>query len=454
LKGDRLLANETATGRSDLDLAAKPGHFPARARSVIVLFQNGGPSQMDLFDPKPELQKRDGQRYAERVEVLQPGNSDKLFASPFRFARYGQSGMDFSNLVPRMSALADDVCLIRSMHTENNNHPQAVRVITAGKIFTGRPTLGAWVTYALGTENQNLPAYVALRDPKGYNSGGSLNWDNGWLPALYRGTELQSQGPPVLNLHPAVPLPNGAQRHELELLNALNTEHHEHYRTESELETRIKHYELAARMQLSAEHVLDLSNEPRAIRELYGLDNAVTADYGKRCLMARRLVEAGVRFIHIEAPFRQAWDNHTALKKGIEEITAKVDQPSAALIFDLKQRGLLDETIVLWTGEFGRLPVSQNGNGRDHNRHAFSLLVAGGGFKAGHIHGETDDFGYRAIKDRVSCQDLQATILHQLGIDHEELTYRHNGRNESLTDPSVTHAEVVETLLANPAGQG
>jgi hypothetical protein len=432
------------------DLAKRPPHFAPRARAVVLLFQNGGPSQMDLFDRKPELQKRDGQVYGQKVEVLQPGNSDTLAASAFAFRRYGQSGMEFSELVPQLGTVADDLCLIRSMHTGNNNHPQGVRIFTTGKVFPGRPTMGAWISYGLGTENQNLPAFVALRDPKGYNTGGPLNWDSGWLPAVYRGTEFRSQGAPVLNLHPAVSRPQSAQRNQLTLLERLNREHLTRHPHASDLEARIRHYELAARMQLSAEDVLDLKREPKSVRDLYGLDDPVTADYGTRCLMTRRLIEAGVRFVHVEAPARSPWDSHSNLKAGMQQIAAKVDKPSAALIRDLKQRGLLDETIVVWSGEFGRLPVSQNGNGRDHNRHAFSLLVAGGGFKAGHIHGATDEFGYKAVEGRVSSHDLHATILHQLGLDHERLTYHHEGREESLTDPAVSHARIVGEVLSDP----
>jgi hypothetical protein len=450
LTRDGLLAanddHREATGARHLK--ARPGHFAAQARSVVFLFQNGGPSQMDLFDPKPELTRHNGEVYAEKVEVLQPGNSNQLMASPFKFARYGQCGMELSEMLSHLGSVADDLCLVRSMYTDNNNHPQALRSFLTGKIFPGRPTLGAWVSYALGSENEDLPAFVALRDPKGYNSGGSLNWDSGWLPAVFRATEFQSQGAPVLNLHPAVSLPSGAQRADLELLARLNEEHRRRFPENTDLEARIRHYELAARMQLSAERVLDLSGETETTQKSYGMDRPATADYGKRCLMARRLVEAGTRFVHIDAPVRTPWDNHSGLKKGIEEIAAKVDQPAAALIRDLKQRGLLESTIVVWTGEFGRLPVSQNGDGRDHNRNAFGLFVAGGGFKNGYIHGATDDFGYRAVEGRVSCPDFMATLLNQLGLDHERLSYFHNGREETLTDPAVTKARVVDELLA------
>jgi len=453
LASEGLLASERASASSPegASLRSRPPHFPAQADAVIVLLQNGGPSQMDLFDPKPELAKRDGQKHSERIESFQPGGeSNALMASPFTFSRHGQSGMDFSELLPHMASIADDLCLVRSMFSDNNNHPQALRCVNTGKIFPGRPTLGAWVSYALGTENQNLPAYVVLRDPDGYNSGGTMAWDNGWLPALYRGTEFQSKGAPVLNLHPAVAVSDAARRNDLDLLAKLNEEHRKQYPQESDLEARIRNYELAARMQLAAGQVLDVSGEPEAIQKLYGLDRPASADYGKRCLMARRLVESGVRFVLVTAPAGMPWDNHSNLKRDIEQITAKVDQPAAALIKDLKSRGLLDSTIVLWTGEFGRLPISQHSNGRDHNQHAFSLLLAGGGFKAGYVHGATDELGYRAAEHRTSCPDLLATILHQLGLDHQQVGHLHHGRTETLTDAAVTGARVVGEILTTP----
>lgn len=445
---DGMAETATASAGRQFDQGPRAAHFAPRAKAMILLFQNGGPSQMELFDPKPELARRDGQVYAEKVEVLQPGNSDKLMAGVYKFQRYGACGMELSEKLPGLGSVADEMCLVRSMHTENNNHPQALRLFLTGKIFPGRPTLGAWVSYGLGTENQNLPSFVALRDPKGYNSGGSLNWDNGWLPAVYRATEFQSQGAPILNLRPGVPLAPGAQASDLALLADLNRRHAALHPLEQDLEARIRHYELAARMQLSAERALDLSDETEATQKLYGMDSPATADYGKRCLMARRLVESGVRFVQLDAPVRTPWDSHSNLKQGIDEIAAKVDRPAAALIRDLKQRGLLETTIIVWGGEFGRLPVSQNGNGRDHNRNAFGLFIAGGGFKNGYVHGATDEFGYRAVEGRVSCHDLNATFLHQLGLDHERLTYFHNGRDETLTDPAVSQARVVDELLA------
>lgn len=435
------------------DLSPKPGHFPAEARSIIQLVQNGGPSQMDLFDRKPELQKRHGQRYEQKVEMFQSGSeANELMASPFEFKRYGQCGMELSEVLTHTSTIVDDICLVRSMFSEHNNHLEALVMLQTGKIFPGRPTLGAWVSYGLGTENQDLPAYIVLRDPEGYNTSGPLLWENGWLPALYRGTEFNSQGTPVLNLHPSVPLPKGVEQDNLSFLAKLNESHRSRYPHDSDLEARIRNYELAARMQLSADKALDLSKESEATRKLYGLDHPETAGYGTRCLMARRLVELGVRFVQVFPPIKpsvQPWDSHGNVYKELRAICAKTELPVTGLIKDLKSRGLLDSTMVIWAGEFGRLPVSQNSSGRDHNRNAFSLWVAGGGFKAGCIYGATDEFGYRAVENRVSVPDLHATLLQQMGIDHRQLAYSHHGRQETLTDFPATGANVIKDLLAS-----
>ncbi|MBM4067698.1 MAG: DUF1501 domain-containing protein [Planctomycetes bacterium] len=447
-----LLGKESVTTRpSSRPLASRPGHLTAKAKAVIQLFQNGGPSQMDLFDPKPELSKRHGQPHPEQVETFQLGNRNVLMGSPFRFAKHGQAGMELSELLPQLASVADDLCLVRSMHTENNNHPFAINMMQAGKTFFGRPAMGSWIGYALGTENQDLPAYIVLRDPAGYNTSGRMVWSSGWLPAVYQGTEFSATGTPVLHLRPSRPRPREAQARSQDLLSQLNAMHLEEHPRESELEARVQNFELAARMQLSATDVLDLSRESSATRTLYGLNNPATAGYGARCLMARRLVESGVRFVQVFPPLSpsfQPWDNHGNLRDGLKTICGHVDQPSAALLRDLKQRGLLDDVIVMWTGEFGRLPITEGADGRDHNRHAFSLLMAGGGFKGGCIHGSTDDFGYRALENRVSVHDLHATILHQLGIDHTRLSFLHNGRPERLTDPEVTGARIVHELLA------
>jgi hypothetical protein len=440
-----------ADAASRFDLRARPAHFAPRAKSVIMLMQNGGPSQMELFDPKPELNKRAGQVHRDKVEMFQPGSeSNKLLACPFKFHARGECGMEISEALPHLSEVADDLCLVRSMHTGHNNHTESLVMLTSGKLFPGRPTLGSWVSYGLGTANQNLPSYIVLRDPDGYPGTGSTLWQNGWLPALYRGTEFSAQGTPVLNLRPSAPLPEGAQRDDLEFLALMNARHREGYSHESALEARIRNYELAARMQLAAGDVLDLSRETAATRTLYGLDNPTTTGYGSRLLMARRLVESGVRFVQVFPAAGNPWDSHGDVKTEIEKIAAKTDLPSAALIRDLKSRGLLDSTIVLWTGEFGRLPVSQNGKGRDHNRNGFSLLLAGGGFKPGYVHGATDDVGYRAVEKPVHVTDLFATLLHQLGLDHNKLTFRHHGRDETLTDAAVSGAKVVHELVDGP----
>jgi hypothetical protein len=432
------------------DLRPRHGHFPGQARAMVHFMQNGGPSQMDLFDPKAELQKRNGQGIPQSVEIYQMGNSDKLLASPFRFRRRGKCGMELSEAMPHLGTVADEITLVRSMYTEHNNHTEALVMMSTGKLFQGRPTVGAWISYALGTENQNLPAYVVLRDPAGYNTSGKLVWSSGFLPALYQGTEFSSVGAPVLNLRPARPIPGAVARKSLDFLQELNRDHQRQFPGETELEARIQNYELAARMQLRAAEAIDLNRESPATRRLYGLDNPLTASYGTRCLMARRLIEAGVRFVQVFPPAGQPWDAHSDTKVENEKICGITDRPAAAFIQDLKMRGLLNSTLVLWTGEFGRLPVSQNGKGRDHNRNAFSLFLAGGGIKGGHVHGATDDFGYRAVTDRVSVPELHATLLHQLGLDHHKLGFPYRGRRETLTDAPVSKARVVAGVLKNP----
>ncbi len=424
-------------------------HFKPQANAVIMLMQNGGPSQMDLFDPKPELTKRAGQTLT--VETFQPGNSDKLMACPMEFQKYGQSGTEMSTLLPHLGSTADDICLVRSMYSEHNNHTEGLVLLNTGKIFPGRPALGSWISYGLGSENENLPAYLVLRDPEGYNTSGTLLWQNGWLPAVHRGTEIATVGSPVLNLQPPTPVPDTLRRNQLDLLSQLNREQLSKYPDESDLEARISNYELAARMQLATGDLLDLSKETAETKRMYGLENPDSAGYGTRCLMARRLVENGVRFVQVFPPVKpqfQPWDAHSNTKTENEAICKRCDQPSGALIKDLKQRGLLDMTIVVWTGEFGRLPVSQNGLGRDHNRNAFSAILAGGGFKAGLVYGATDEVGYRSVENRMSVPDLHATLLHQLGIDHNRLAYSHQGSEETLTDSRITEAKVVHEILA------
>jgi Protein of unknown function (DUF1501) len=419
----------------------------ARARSVICLFQHGGPSQMDLFDPKPLLTKQHGKPYPGKLEVHFDKAAGKVLASPFRFQPQGQSGVVLSELLPHLSRIVDDLTVVRSMTTDSVDHETALRLIHTGKILAGRPTWGSWVVYALGAGNQNLPAYVVLSDPGGLPVDGVRNWSSGWLPAITQGTPFRSGEAPVLNLMPPSSVTPAARAGQLRLLDELNRAHAGRHAGNSELEARIANFEIAAAMQTAVPEALDLSRESAATRRMYGLDNPASWEYGTRCLIARRLVERGVRFVQLFMS-GQPWDTHSNNAGALKELCARTDQPSAALVQDLKQRGLLDETIVLWTGEFGRLPISQGSDGRDHNRHGFSLWLAGGGFKPGYVHGTTDEFGYKAVDDVVSVYDLQATLLHALGLNHKKLTYPHDGRLESLTDAEVTKARVVDKLLS------
>ena len=423
-------------------------HFPGKAKAVIQLVQNGGPSQMDLFDPKPALLKYAGQPLPGGVEIHQPNNVNTLLPCPFTFKKYGQSGMDISEMLPHTARIVDDLTFIRSMHTEHNNHLEALNMLLTCKIFPGRPVMGAWISYALGSENQSLPSYIVLRDPTGYTIGGKQLWANGYLPATYAGVEFAMKGAPVHHLNPPANQPAHHQRETLDLLTKINAVHAQQHPGEQELEARIKNFELAARMQLAAGEVLDISKETDATKKLYGIDDPVAGPYALRCLMARRLVEKGVRFVQVTTSPGQPWDHHNNIKKDMHKIATEVDQGSAALITDLKTRGLLDSTIVMWAGEFGRLPTTQNGDGRDHNRNAFTLWFAGGGFKKGLIYGETDDFGYKAVVNRVPVPDMIATVPRQLGLDHTKIEYPNGGRMETPSDVTVTGAKPVLGLLA------
>jgi hypothetical protein len=429
------------------DPTAPPANT-GRAKAVICLFQHGGPSQMDLFDPKPELTKWNGKPYpGGNLEVHFDKQKGNVLGSPYKFARHGQCGMELCELLPHTGKIADEITLVRSMNTESVDHESALRLIHTGRFLAGMPVMGSWVLYALGTQNANLPAYVVLGDPGGLPVDGERNWSSGWLPALYQGTMFRSGKAPVINLESPPNAVPAARRKQLSLLEALNRRHLERYPENTELAARLENFETAARMQTAVPSILDLSQETAATRTLYGLDNEATKEYGTRCLLARRLVEQGVRFVQIFLK-SQPWDTHSKNAESLKGLCGMTDQPSAALVQDLKQRGLLDSTIVLWTGEFGRLPISQGADGRDHNRHAFSLWLAGGGFRKGSIHGATDDFGYQSIHDVVTVHDLHATMLKALGIDHRRLTFPHDGRDASLTDPDVTKARVIDELLA------
>ena len=429
------------------DLQTRVPHLPPRAKAVICLFQHGGPSQMDLFDPKPELNRLSGQAYPGELEIHFVNQKGKLLGSPFQFRKSDPAGMELSELLPHTAGVADRITLIRSMVTESVDHEAALRLIHGGKTFPGRPAWGSWVVYGLGAINQELPSYVVLSDPGGLPVDGPHNWSSGFLPATFQGVRFRSEGVPVSNLNPPDDVTPAAQRNQLQFLNALNQLHADRHPQNSELQARIGNFELAARMQLSVPTALDLSGETAETRSLYGLDRPETAEYGKRCLMARRLVERGVRFVQIFLS-GQPWDTHSKNAENLRKLAGRTDQPSAALVTDLQRRGLLDSTIVMWTGEFGRLPISQGADGRDHNRHAFSLWLAGGGFKQGYLHGATDEFSYKAVDDIVRVPDLHATLLHALGLDHTRLSYPSSGREETLTDAAVTRAHIVPELLS------
>ena len=425
-----------------------PGHHCPRAKAIISLFQHGGPSQMDLFDAKPALNKWSGKPYpGGDLEVHFDKQAGNVLGAPYQFRAHGQCGMELSELLPHTGAIADQLTLIRSMSTGSVDHESALRIIHTGRFLAGLPTLGSWVLYGLGSENENLPAYVVLSDPGGLPVDGERNWSSGFLPAIYQGTPFRSGQSPVFNLQTPPHVPASARQNQLALLNELNRRQAARFPENTELAARVANFETAARMQTAVPEALDLSGESEATKKLYGLDRPETEEYGRRCLLARRLVERGVRFVQLFLS-GQPWDTHDKNAERLKGLCAKTDRPSAALVRDLQARGLLDSTIVLWTGEFGRLPISQGKDGRDHNRHAFSLWVAGGGFKAGYVHGATDEFGYKSVQDVVSVHDFHATLLHTLGLEHHSLHFAHEGRATSLTDPEVTGARLVPALLA------
>lgn len=419
-------------------LAAKPPHFPASATSVIDLFMYGGPSQVDLFDPKPELQKRDGQPLptGETLDVFF-GAPGPLMASPFRFQKHGQSGQWVSDILPELARVVDEIAIIRSMHAESNNHAPALFQMNTGQVRPGHPSLGSWASYGLGTENQGLPGFVVMCDPRGGPIGGASNWGAGYMPASYQGTPFRTEGAPILDLAPPRRLSSQREDAKRDLLGRLNQADLVDHPDEPEWLARMHAYELAFRMQSEAPEAVDLSLETAETKRLYGLDHPVTEPFGRRLLIARRLVERGVRFVQVYSgggKFDENWDAHYGLEKNHRLHAAETDRPIAGLLIDLKRRGLLDETLVLWGGEFGRMPVSQSKIGRDHNPHGFTRWMAGGGVKGGVSVGQTDDFGYRAVEDPVHVNDWHATILHLLGLDHRLLTYLHAGRETRLTD--------------------
>jgi hypothetical protein len=434
-------------------LAAKPAHFAAKAKNVIWLFMNGGPSQVDTWDYKPELAKRDGQELEgfDKNTGFFTGNVGPLMKSPFTFEQHGKSGTWVSEIFPNLARQVDDMAFIHSCYTDSNNHSPALFMMNTGTPRMGYPCVGSWVTYGLGSESQDLPAFVAMSDPlgRGLPKGYSQNWGAGFLPSVYQGTWLKPQGDPIDNLYPSKDMTDKEQRAQLDLLAKLNK--HKLAQTPGELEfaARIESFELAYRMQQAAPEAIDVDREPEHIHKLYGIDNKKCTHFAKQCLIARRMVERGVRFVQIYSGGMDnelSWDGHANIAANHRGFAQETDQPIAALLADLKQRGLLDSTLIIWAGEFGRLPIVQKGGtGRDHNPHAFTAWLAGGGVKPGVHYGATDDVGFRAVENRVSINDFHATILALLGLEHTRLTFRLNGRDFRLTDVA---GRVIKEVIA------
>lgn len=434
------------------DLLPKQAHFEPRAKAMISLFQHGGPAHMDLTDPKPELTKYDGTDYNGDIAYsFVNAASKKLLGTRWKFRKHGQCGMELSELLPHTAEIADDMCLIRSMHTGANGHEVSIRYFHGGiPGVLGRPHYASWLLYGLGSETQDLPSYMVLTDPGGHPVDSTHNWSSGFLPPLYQGTVLRPKEPRILNLEAPAYLKGEAQSQNLEFLQALNRRHADRFRGEPDLNARIASYELAARMQTAATEALDVTKETKATHTLYGLDNDVTREYGTRCLIARRLVERGVRFVQLFLA-GQPWDNHSSIATSLPAVCRRTDQPAAALVKDLKQRGMLNETIVHWGGEIGRLPVTQDQgdaskHGRDHNGQGFSIWFAGGGFKPGTVYGATDEFGHRAVENVVTPNDYQATLFKLFGLDWSKLVYHHSGQPQLVTAGRT--AAVVEDILA------
>jgi hypothetical protein len=422
-------------------------HFPPKVKNVIYLYMDGGPSQVDTFDPKPRLDKENGKPFAMTIEPTQFNNIGKTLASPWKFRQYGESGTPVSDLFPHVAQHVDDLAVIRSMTSKFSEHTNANYFLHTGIGIQGRPSMGAWVAYGLGTECEDLPAFLVLNG--GLTPPGGLdNFNSGFLPASYQGSVFAARSPPVANIR-RQESSAALQRNKLDLLSSLDTGELKQRGHDDAIESAIANYELAYRMQTVVPQLTDLSTETAGTRALYGLDTKTkgTATFGRQCLLARRLVEKGVRFIELTCPSvgHDRWDQHGNLAKGHKDNAMAVDQPIAALLTDLKQRGLFDETLVVWSGEFGRTPFAQGSNGRDHNPFGFSLWLAGGGVKGGTVIGKTDEYGYKAVENKFQIHDLHATMLHLLGLDHLQLTFRFSGRDMRLTD---VHGEIIEDILA------
>jgi len=439
LRGDGLLAADVESARALNPMAPLKPHFAPKAKSIIWLFMEGAPSSVDLFDPKPELTKRDGQKIDISVFNGSPG---PLMKSPFSFKQYGQSGAWVCEKYPNVAKHVDDFGFIKSLYSESVDHVPALYQINTGIPRPGFPSAGAWITYGLGSESQNLPGYVVLGNSQGVK-GGPLNWSAGFLPTSYQGTLFRSSGAPILNLTRPEHLTREDQRAQLDFAKEINTRHMQKHEGEPELLARIQSFELAYRMQMEAGDLTDFSSESKETLTLYGLDQDVSKNIGTKCLIARRLIERGVRFVQVYSDGE--WDAHSDLKANHSQHCASTDMPIHGLLTDLKRRGLMESTLVIWGGEFGRMPVSQGNGGRDHNPNGFMAWMTGAGIKGGTSYGETDEIGYKAVTDRVSVHDLHATMLHLLGMDHKKLTYLHNGRRYRLTDVA---GEVIQKILA------
>jgi hypothetical protein len=433
-------------------LAEKQQHFPAKAKHCVFLFMNGGPSQVDTFDPKPALAKYDGQPYVGDAKVGSNGRAvGHLMKSPFEFAKHGESGLEISNLFPHLARHADDLCVIRSMHADTAAHASGCLQMNTGNILIGKPSVGAWLSYGLGTANQNLPSFVVMTDPRGGPIGSASNWSAGYMPAAYQGTLFRSTGSPLLDLATPAGTTDQTQRHSLDLLKSLNEVHQQAHSDNSELAARIESYELAFRMQTEAAEVVDLSRETAETQNLYGINDPATADFGRKCLIARRLIERGVRYIQLYSGgghIEDTWDGHNDCITNHKTHAMETDKPIAAFIADLKRSGLWDETLLVWGGEFGRTPTSEGVGkpGRDHDWHGFSMWLAGAGVKGGQAVGATDEFGFKAVEDRCHVSDLHATILHLMGLDYARLSFRHSGLDQRLTGVEERHV-VAKAIL-------
>jgi hypothetical protein len=420
-------------------LAPKPPHFPTKAKHVVFLFMNGAPSQVDTFDPKPALARHHGEPYKGDLAVgsnMRP--IGHLMQSPFEFRKYGQSGLEISSLFPHTAKFADDLCVLRSMYTDTAAHASGCLQMNTGSILIGKPSLGSWLSYGLGTQNENMPAFVVMTDPRGGPIGSASNWTAGYMPAAFQGTLFRSGGTPLLDLATPDGVSDRTQRHALDLLKELNESHMNSRPDERELAGRIQSYELAYRMQTSAAEAVDLDRESPQTRAMYGLDNAITSDFGRKCLVTRRLLERGVRFVQLYSGgghIEDTWDGHNDCITNHKLHAGETDQPIGALIADLKRTGLWDETLLIWGGEFGRTPTSEGVGkpGRDHDWHGFSMWLAGAGVKGGQAIGATDDLGFKAVEEPIHVSDLHATILHLMGLDHTKLTYFYSGLNQRIT---------------------